>query len=346
MHRALTALAVAAVLAAGWGAPAHGDEADARVIGIADGARIAALFAPYEVGAPVGAGWYLAGIRIPASSIEVTLVTRTGREAMLRLLPPDPEGGGEHTTNFRIRRSLPLVQGGGKEAADLLVEALRANDEESLWVDPKKGVLSRRGERLRELDAGIRSPSEKARVAAARADRESEELLEWDREADPDALTEADLVRTPGYLERICQGLRARRLLYTGMAGDLDCWGRISLAIRIGVSEGLLPYLVLLAAFAAWVAGRIRRAPIRRVAAAAVTAAGLGLFPFLDEPGRVPRNVMVILSDGIVVILMITGALAALTARRLRGRPPRVWWWLAGILAVSALLGGSCRSPR
>ncbi len=319
------------------------------MIGIMDGARIAALFAPYIVGGELGEGWGIKGVRIPASSIEITLVSPTGSEALLRLLPPDPEGGGEHTANFKVRRSIPLLQGTGKAAADRLVAALRANDVESPWIDPKWGALSERGAALRDADASRRSASEKARAAAAREDDDPEAYLEWDRPPDPTALTEHDLShgRPPNlreqvgitYVERIQRALRARQILYDSRADGLGVWGRVSLGIQLSIDEGLVPYLILVAALVAWIAWLLRRRRrLRWGVAAAVAIAGAAFFPYLDEPHRLPRDVMLVLSDGIVITLLLIGALTALTLRRLRERPPRVWFGLAAILAVGALL--------
>ena len=319
------------------------------MIGIMDGARIAALFAPYAVGGPVAEGWGIEGVRIPASSIEVTLRGPDGQQALLRLLPPDPEGGGEHTRNFKIRRSLPLLQGAGKIAADHLVEALTANDVESPWIDPKWGALSQRGAELRDRDAARRTASEKARAAAAREAADHEAYLEWDRDPDPHALTEHDLSRGRppnlveqidiAYTDRVTRALRARRILYESRADGLGSWGRLSLGIQIAIDEGLVPWLILVAALVWWVAWVLRRrSRLRWVVAAATAVAGIGLFPYLDEPHRLPRDVMLILSDGIVTTLLLIIALAVLTARRLRGRSPSLWWGLAAILGVATVL--------
>jgi len=326
------------------------------VIGITDGARIAALFAPYGVGDPVAAGWSIEGIRIPARSIELSLVATDGSRALLRLLPADPDGGGEQTRNFRVQRSLPLLQGGGRTAADLLVEALRANDVESPWIDPKWGTLSSAGKEMREMEAKARSASEKARVAADLEALEWRDRLDWDREADPDALTEHDLFhgRPPNlaeeidatWVERIERSIRARRLLFEARAADLGLLGRAALAVQVSIDEGLVPWLILVAAFAAVVAWALRRRPPQRwVAARAAAVLGLWLFPYLDEPHRLPRNVMLVLGDGIVTTLLLIGVVAALTARRLRGSPPRVWWALAGLLAAGAFLRVTLSQP-
>ena len=342
--------AVAAVLAA-WPVSVDAQEPDAPVpvISIRDGAEALALFAPYKVGHVITAGWYISGIRIPATSIEVSLASVEGKSGMIRLFPPEPDLGGERSKNFQFQRSMSLVHGGGRAAADALVEALRINDRDSPWVDPVHGTLSQRGVRMRQLDRHGRTASERARAQAGVVERAREVHLEWDREVDEAALSEWERSRgatslvgslsTFSYLERISRGLDARRFLFEQMSEGLSTPERIEWAVTLAIEEGILPWLVLICLLAALAAAALRGRPrLRWAAAGAVVVVGLGLFPYLDEPSRIPRDFMLVLQDGVVTLILIAGALAVFTARRLRDRPPWVGWFLLGILVVGAAL--------
>ena len=322
------AVALATLLAAAP-VPTSADENDAPVIGIHEGDQIVLLFAPHKIGYPIIDGWYISGIRIPATSIEVSLETLEGGTGVLRLLYPGLFVTGERSKHFLIRRSQSLLYGDGKAAADALVKALKANDLEPPWIAPGDAALSSVGIQLRELDQRTRSASRKASAEAGQAH------LDWDRPAD-----EAARSRPPtSYLGRIKNGLKERRVLYESKAERLSLSGRIDLVISMAIGEGVLPWLVLIGLLSAWIVGALRGRPRQRwVAAGVVVATGVGLFPLLDDPVRIPRNVMLVLQDGVTMLILVTGALAVLTARRLRGRPPRTAWFLLGILVAGAVL--------
>ena len=333
-------VALVAVLA---GAPLRArGEPKVQVIGITDGARIAALFEPHRLGAVVVDGWHLAGIRIPATSIEVVLQHADGEVGTLRLLPPG-DAAAERTPNFSVHRSAVLRDGSGRDAADRLVEALRKNDVETLWIDPAVAFPSETGKRLRAHDSGRSAGSAAAADGFGRFFRE--ERLEWDREVDGVPLQEwqtehrTRAAETLSVLGRIERGFEERRVLYEDMAIGKNLWARLDLVLRILIGEGILLWLILVGALAAGAAVLLRgSAGGRWFAAAAVALAGVGVFPWLDVPHHIPRTVMLFLGDGIITILLIIGALAVLTLRRLRDLPPRVGWSLAAILVVGALL--------
>ena len=334
LARLVLAVAAATLLAAGP-VPASAQENDAPVIGIHDGDRIALLFAPHKIGYPIVDGWYISGIRIPATSIEVSLATQEGGTGMLRLLSPSLFVTGERSKHFLIRRSQSLLSGDGKAAADALIKALKANDLESPWIAPGDAVRSSVGIRLRELDQQTSSASRKARIEAGRGSQTGEAHLDWDRPQDGAARS-----RLPSsYLGRIKNGLKERRILYESRAEKLSLSGRIDLVISMAIGEGVLPWLVLVGLLSTWTVWALRGRPRQRwIVAGVVAAAGVGLFPLLDDPVRIPRNVMLILQDGVTMLILTTGALVVLTARRLRDSPPRTAWFLLGILVVGAVL--------
>ena len=321
LSRLLFVIATATLLAA-VPVPAGANEVDVPVIAIHEDSQILSLFAPYKIGHPINDGWHISGVNIPATSIEVSLENADGRAGVLRLLYPDISAAGERSRHFLIRRSPSLLEADGRAAADAVVKAIKTNDSESLWTAPDAAVPSAGGMELRELDR-------QKRIASGRSDGADEGRL---GEEIPSWFGFSCLSRTKIWLQKW-------RLKYESLAERLSLSGRINLVVSMAIEEGILLWFMLVGFLAAWTARVLRGRPRRRwVAAVAVAVAGVGLFPVLDDPARIPGSVMLILLDGVTMLTFVTGVLAVLTVRRLRGGPPRTAWFLFGILAAGAVL--------
>jgi hypothetical protein len=110
-----------------------------------------ALFAPYTLGGPVLAGFALWDVAIQASRIDVTLQGPDNRRARLSLVHPEDRSApadAPRTAHFRIVEGVENDPE-GQAAARALGEAVRRNDQRSLWEAPalepvpKEGAVGR-----------------------------------------------------------------------------------------------------------------------------------------------------------------------------------------------------------
>ena len=105
--------------------------ADTPVIAAGREADVMALFRPYTLGAAVTPQAKLWNVRVEPERIVVEI--EGAAKATFRLEHPDRSPGTERSKSFTVHREPSATTGAGKEATDLLVARVRANDTGQFW---------------------------------------------------------------------------------------------------------------------------------------------------------------------------------------------------------------------
>ncbi len=134
IHARAVGLALCAALALAPG------RARAQVIGPGQEAAVLALFAPYELGGEVAAGFALWGVSIQRDHIVVTLRASDERETRITLRHPDtaPEDA-PRSTSFAAVASGESDEG-ARAARAALLDAIRRNDHGGFWERAAESV--------------------------------------------------------------------------------------------------------------------------------------------------------------------------------------------------------------
>lgn len=97
-----------------------------QIIGSGREAEVMALFAPYSLGGAISGGFKLWNVSIGADHIDVELKDEAGALVRLKLGPR--AGQSETTASFGVTRDGEAQMGPAREAADVLLARVRAND--------------------------------------------------------------------------------------------------------------------------------------------------------------------------------------------------------------------------